>query len=163
MEQIGPHFVQQAYGFHFYAARSGQGFIGPYFHDLHAAGRSYRRKPKHARLHARQRVEKTTGTNHKERHQSQSESGYETVGEQTATKTEQTLQKAELGHGESSSQPAATVQKSSPLKRLLKDLQRCDVFIARSLTALEEVSARLILTRSAYGCPCSTVMKEREN
>ena len=123
-EQVGPHFVQQA------SNTAGPGFIGSSIHDPNARSRNYRRKSKHKRLRARKKEEKRA--NHSS--QQSLESGYETVGESQASSVTKQLHKGPAV------QPDDAIPHNSPLKKLLRDLQRCDVFITKSLSALNKVT-----------------------
>lgn len=120
MEQVGPQRATNA---------AGPEFIGPSIHDPNAISRNYRRKSKHKRLRARKKAEKRA--NHSS--QQSLESGYETVGESQASSVTKQLQQ------EPAAQPLEVIPHNSPLKKLLRDLQRCDVFITRSLSALNKV------------------------
>ena len=67
-----------------------------------------------------------------------SESGYETIGEATGSKY--SYHQSNLPTNNPSNSTTSSNTSNTTVQKLLKDLHRCDVFIARSLSALQEVS-----------------------
>ncbi len=144
-----------------YAGKVSPGFIGNYIHNFNILGWHKKQRPsKHARRRAREKAGKRIGVGGGQeegrRGQQLSESGYDTVVEQPATSPQSSSSSSSTtssrearssgnnqhaapmpGHGTPTSPSSPSID--SALKRLLKDLHRCDVFIARSQTALQQV------------------------
>lgn len=140
MEQVG---VDLYYGSSWLA----HGFIGPCLHSPTMSRRHRKKKSKPPHTHTK--PEKSTvsrAASREDKHQRQqrlSESGYETVGEQQATRTSSsTSSNSSKSETKSLEDPTTT---SPAIKKLLKDLQRCDAFITKSLTSLHQVIVIAIL------------------
>lgn len=129
-------------------AKVSPGFIGNSIHNFSILGWHHHKKQrpsKHARRRAREKAAKriSTGGSQKERGHSNgggqrlSESGYDTVGEQQASPKSVEAPRSLLPKEVSVFMQNTSIDSS--LKKLLKDLQRCDVFIARSQTDLQQV------------------------
>lgn len=110
--------------------RSTSLFIGNYIHNSSPISWHHHKRQRPSK-YTRQQVKigkKVLEERQVNRHLS--ESGYETIGEANAGK--ETYNQSNL--------PTNNCPSNSTVQKLLKDLHRCDVFIARSLSALQEVS-----------------------
>lgn len=144
MEQrVGPHLIRQPpHGFN-------PGFIGNYIHEPTTMAWHYHKK-QHPSKYARQRAhvhlkaEKKPAPSQEERHSNQLTPSAHKVENQkgSSNKNEmKVVKKVNAYHKHSSSSVAKTSIPDNPaVKRLLKDLRRCDVFINRSLASLHQVS-----------------------
>ena len=119
-------------------------FVGNYIHDSSAVAWHHQKKQRHARQRAHYRAARRPAPHLEERStRPHSESGYETIGEQqTSQHSSREVEQAKKDDGSTLSWRTATfpVSDNSTLQRLFKDLHRCDVFIARSLASLHQVS-----------------------
>ena len=129
--------------------KTSPGFIGNYIHDFSILGWHHHKKQrpsKHARRRAREKAGKWSGDGggfggrSYERQQRLPESGYDTVGEQPASSPPSSTAKSQPIPQHMTSVTTSSVPVDAAFKRLLKDLHRCDVFIARSQRALQQVS-----------------------
>lgn len=134
-------------------------FVGNYIHNSSALAWHHQKKQRVSR-HARQRPHqlKTGRSLNQNSTRRLSESGYETVGEQqcgspitgaeghASTSSNSSSNANAIGNAcntassNGASGNSSGVSANPTLQRLLKDLHRCDVFISRSLSALNQVS-----------------------
>ena len=136
------------YGIFVTNRRTAPWFVGNYIHNSSALAwhqqkkqrlsRHTRQRPHHARTVRKPAPEERQSVRHP------SESGYETVGEQHGSSTSGKMATVHTSSsntsGGSNFSNRGGVSENATLQRLIKDLHRCDVFIAKSLSALNQVS-----------------------
>lgn len=124
--------------------RTAPGFVGNYIHDPSTVSWYHKKQRPSKQARQKHRAAAKNSTVHDERQSSRphSESGYETVGEQQNTSKNKPLRE-KVDDQETSLSAAAS--SNTVLKRLLKDLNRCNVFITRSQRALYQVRKDLLL------------------
>lgn len=152
--QFAPSYITP-YGIFVTNRKTAPWFVGNYIHNASAlawhqqkkqrVSRHTRQRPHHTRTMKKPVAEGRQSTRHP------SESGYETVGEQPSFSSSSSSSSSKMGpttvrvhacnsnnsDGNSSNRKST---ENATLQRLMKDLHRCDVFIARSLSALNQVS-----------------------
>lgn len=102
-------------------------FIGNYIHNSSPISWHHHKRQRPSKYTRQQVKIGKKVVEERQAHPHLSESGYETIGEANGGK-------------ESYNQPTNNSPSNTTVQKLLKDLHRCDVFIARSLSALQQVS-----------------------
>lgn len=137
------------HGLHASEKKASPWFVGNYIHDSSAISWHLHKKQRFRQRAGYHRTGKKAAAAAAAAHQEErccsrdrplSESGYDTVGEQLSQSNGSKIEAGSKGGDKGTPHDASNISDNSTLQRLVKDLHRCDVFIARSLSALNEVS-----------------------